>query len=91
MRIEIYAPNDDITYKYKLYDTLTTVITNNNDNKKVVIFRDMNGCTGDSSNIRKYRDLVNHKNEIRLRHLCESMSLKILNEYFSHKDTHKFM
>lgn len=74
--LEVYAASDEahITLKDNLYGK-PTAVTGTEDN-------------GDLG--RKYGESATNDYGMRLRHLSEFMSPKNMNEYFLHKDKHKF-
>ncbi|XP_044766969.1 craniofacial development protein 2-like [Coccinella septempunctata] len=93
--VGVYAPSDDAgtLVKDEFYGKLTNVLTNIENTKEVIILGDLNGRTGKEDNsdvVGKYGESATNNNGMRLRYLCESMNLKIMNGYFAHKHIHKF-
>lgn len=93
--IGIYAPSDDADQQIKneFYNKLADTIMNTKKHKELYILGDLNGRTGTKQQdvvIGKHGERTVNDNGERLRNLCQSLKLKIMNGFFPHRDIHKF-
>jgi len=93
--IGVYAPSEDssIETKEKFYEKLLKETENINASKEICILGDLNARVGKKDNnavIGQYGESVVNDNGTRLIDLCESMSLKVMNGFYCHKNIHKF-
>jgi len=93
--LAVYAPTDDSSNEIKdeFYADLTMLLANINNRKEIVLLGDLNARVGkreeDSTVGRWGEDTLNNSGE-RLLDLCKSVSLRIMNGFFKHKEIHKY-
>lgn len=93
--IGTYAPSEDADKldKDKYYEQLQEVLSEIKKDNEIYLLGDFNGRVGQEENhpvVGMYGEITTNDNGMRLRDVCENMSLRIMNGFFSHKDIHKF-
>ncbi|XP_072375390.1 uncharacterized protein [Diabrotica undecimpunctata] len=93
--VGVYAPNEDADPKSKddFYNKMNEILSEFKENSDFFILGDLNDRVGREENNRvvgKYGEQITIDNGMRLRYFCETMSLKIMNGFFQHRDIHKF-
>lgn len=93
--IGIYAPTDDSNQAIKddFEALVIEVLSSIGNNAEIILLGDFNGRTGYKINdlvVGKYGEEIINDNGNRLIGICESLSLRILNGFFPHKDIHKY-
>ena len=91
----VYAISEDadMITKEKFFTSLSTVIDEIGNSRELIITGDFNSRIGKQLNNRivgPFGENVVNDNGERLIELCQHQSLKILNDFFKHKDIHKF-
>ncbi|XP_030747693.1 uncharacterized protein LOC115876149 [Sitophilus oryzae] len=93
--IGAYAPSEDAdnNIKDEFYDKLLNTILNINDRKEICILGDLNGRVGQKQNdlvVGQHGEQPVNDNGQRIINMCESLTLKIMNGFFPHREVHKF-
>ncbi|XP_030766580.1 craniofacial development protein 2-like [Sitophilus oryzae] len=93
--IGVYAPSDDADplTKDMFFNKLTHIISDIKHDKELFLLGDFNSRTGTETNspvVGQYGERTINNNDLRLRGMCESLNLKIMNGFFPHRDIHKF-
>ncbi|XP_030766577.1 craniofacial development protein 2-like [Sitophilus oryzae] len=92
--IGVYAPSDDADplTKDMFFNKLTHIISDIKHDKELFLLGDFNSRTGTETNspvVGQYGERSTNDNGLRLRGMCESLNLKIMNGFFPHRDIHK--
>lgn len=93
--VGVYAPNNDANDQVKnsFWNTLHETIEQIPKRKEIIMMGDMNAkvvLSGKSKVIGRFGERIRNENGEQLIELCEQYDFMIVNNFFQHKDIHKY-